>query len=126
MISVVHRGNFEKTEKFFSRARRKDYLRVLSFYGERGLNALAANTPVDTGKTAKSWSYKVFQGSKSAGIVWSNSNTTESGIPIVVLIQYGHGTRNGAYVQGRDFINPAIQPIFDEIAEKVWEEVVRE
>lgn len=124
MIRITQKGNFEKTEKFFSRARKRDYYRALSFYGQKGVQALSAATPKDTGKTAASWGYTINQSPRSVSITWTNSNTTDSGIPIVILIQYGHGTRSGAYVQGRDFINPAIRPIFDEIAEKVWREVI--
>lgn len=87
-----------------------------------GVDALAAATPVDTGKTASSWFCKIVQGDNSASISWSNSNVND-GVNIAIILQYGHGTRNGGYVEGRDYINPAITPIFDEILEKVWKEV---
>ena len=99
------------------------YLSALEKYGEEGVKALMAATPRDTGATANSWSYRIVKNKDSATITWTNSNTTESGIPIAVLIQYGHATGTGGYVQGRDFINPAMRPVFDKIAEDAWMEV---
>ena len=90
-----------------------------------GVEALAAATPRKTGKTAASWSYRVEKGKDSIAIIWSNSNIVD-GTPIAVILQYGHGTRNGGYVEGVDYINPAMRPIFDEIAKRAWEEVRRE
>ncbi len=123
MISFVHKGNFNNTEKFFDRIMHRSYKDILASYGERGVKALAAATPKDTGKTADSWTYSIEEGKGTVSIVWSNTNVNK-GLNIAVLLQYGHGTRNGGYVQGRDYINPALRPLFDEIANKAWEEVV--
>lgn len=123
MISFVHKGNFKNTEKFFDRIMHRSYKDTLASYGERGVKALAAATPKDTGKTADSWTYSIEEGKGTVSIVWSNTNVNK-GLNIAVLLQYGHGTRNGGYVQGRDYINPALRPLFDEIANKAWEEVV--
>ncbi len=123
MISFVHKGNFNNTEKFFDRIMHRSYKDTLASYGERGVKALAAATPKDTGKTADSWTYSIEEGKGTVSIVWSNTNVNK-GLNIAVLLQYGHGTRNGGYVQGRDYINPALRPLFDEIANKAWEEVV--
>ena len=98
---------------------------VLDKYGREGVTALSMATPVDTGKTAASWRYRITSNATSLTIEWLNDNETKDGIPIVVLIQYGHGTGNGGYVQGRDFVNPAIQPIFDKIADTLWKEVTK-
>lgn len=92
-------------------------------YGREGVAALSAATPIDTGETASSWTFEVVQEGDGISLVFNNSNTTVTGIPIVVLLQYGHGNGRGGYVQGRDFINPAIQPIFDKLAEEAWREV---
>ena len=124
-IKLTSKGDFSKTFNFFNRIKKKEYLKVLNRYGEIGVQALSAATPRDTGKTAESWSYEVHYSKEKATITWLNSNTNK-GIPIVVLIQYGHGTSGGGYVQGRDFINPAMRPVFDQIAEQAWLEVTRE
>jgi hypothetical protein len=123
MIRFTHKGDFRQTEKFLRNAKNRSYRDVLEQLGQKGVNALANATPVDSGKTASSWSYSIEESSGSIAIVWSNSNVNK-GLNIAVLLQYGHGTRNGGYVQGRDYINPAIQPIFDEIANRAWKEVV--
>jgi hypothetical protein len=94
----------------------------LDRWGQLGVQALSSATPVDTGTTAASWNYEIHQSKGSTTLVWTNSNTNK-GIPIALLIQYGHGTGNGGYVAGRDYINPAIQPVFDQIAKEAWEEV---
>ena len=124
MISFKHTGDFSKTTKFLERAKRGDYLKVLDKYGKEGVKALSSATPVDSGTTANSWSYKIEKGNSSAKISFLNSNVNK-GVPIAIILQYGHGTRNGGYVQGRDYINPAIQPIFDRIANEVWKEVTK-
>ena len=92
---------------------------VLDRYGRQGVAALQMYTPKDSGETANSWKYEIF----NLGIAWSNTNVTGNGTPVAILLQYGHGTKNGGYVQGRDYINPALQPIFDEIADNCWKEV---
>lgn len=123
MINISVKGDFKHAEEFFKRAQDSTFYRHLSLYGQRGVDALAAATPKDTGKTASSWAYEINERSGEIQIIWHNTNLTYTGIPIAILIQYGHGTRNGGYVIGRDFINPALQPVFDAIAEDVWKEV---
>jgi len=99
-----------------------DILQVLRKYGAQGAQALSNATPVNTGRAAASWNYEVGKEKGTYFIYWTNSDT-ENGFPVVIMLQFGHGTRNGGYVQGRDFINPAIRPIFDQIAEDVWKVV---
>ena len=123
MITFTHKGDFKNAEKFLKSAKDRSYISILNQLGQKGVNALANATPVNTGKTASSWSYSIEESNGGIAIVWSNSNVNK-GLNIAVLLQYGHGTRNGGYVQGRDYINPAIQPIFDEIADRAWKEVV--
>ena len=122
MIHISHKGSFAKTEKFLRTHR--DFRSLAENAGKRGVFALANATPKDTGETASSWGYEVKTNSMGFSIVWTNS-WTENGCHIAVIIQYGHGTRNGGYVQGLDYINPAIQPIFEEIAKSLWEEVTK-
>jgi len=122
MITFKHTGDFKNVEKFFHTNRQEEITRILNHYGQKGVDALAANTPVDTGLTAKSWGYKIVQNGSGVSIIWTNSNVID-GAPIAILLQYGHATGTGGYVEGRDYINPAIQPIFDEIAENAWREV---
>ena len=122
MVIVKQKGDFSKTEKFLNTISKKLYYRNLQKYAEQGVAALASATPIDSGTTANSWDYEIRQTKDSISIYWTNSNVNK-GVPIAVIIQYGHGTRNGGYVQGRDYINPAMRPIFDKIAENVWKEV---
>lgn len=125
-ITMNSKGEWSKTFNFLNKASTSLFHRsLLNKYGEMGVRALRESTPKDTGEAANSWYYEIIEEKGSTKIIWSNSSTTSSGIPIVVLLHYGHGTRNGGYVQGRDFINPAMQPVFDNIAEKAWEEVVK-
>lgn len=124
MISFRQKGDFKKTEKFLKKSLGKDYISVLKEYGEYGVKALSAATPVESGLTASSWSYEIIQNKGSISVVWYNSNV-QRGINIAVILQYGHGTRHGGWVEGRDYINPALRPIFDELAEKAWKEVTR-
>lgn len=124
MIVIKHKGDFKNTEKFLKNASRFDIRHVLEKYGQEGVAALAAATPVDSGLTAKSWDYEVKITKGSYIITWTNSNVVD-GVPIAIILQYGHGTRNGGWVQGRDYINPAIQPIFDKIVNEVWREVTK-
>lgn len=123
MVIVKQKGDFSKTEKFLNTIGKKLYYRNLQKYAEQGVAALASATPIDSGTTANSWDYEIRQTKNSVSIYWTNSNVNK-GVPIAVIIQYGHGTRNGGYVQGRDYINPAMRPIFDKIAENVWKEVI--
>lgn len=122
MVIVKQKGDFSKTEKFLNSISKKQYYRNLQKYAEQGVAALASATPIDSGTTANSWDYEIRQTKNSVSIYWTNSNVNK-GVPIAIIIQYGHGTRNGGYVQGRDYINPAMRPIFDKIAENVWKEV---
>lgn len=124
MISIKVRGDFKKTTNFLNRAKEFQIRSFLEPYGRKGVDLLASATPKDSGKTANAWTYDIVTSDGSVSIVWSNQNVNK-GVNIAVILQYGHGTRNGGYVQGRDYINPAMQPIFDEIAEKAWTEVIR-
>ena len=122
MISIESKGNFDNTERFLKKMSNGDIFRTLTHYGKAGVIALANATPMDSGMTASSWYFETKVDSSSYAIIWNNDNIVD-GVPIAILIQYGHGTGNGGYVQGRDYINPAIRPIFDRIANDVWREV---
>ena len=122
---LVSKGDWSKTENWLKRIKTlKNMRQVLERYGREGVAALSAATPVDTGETASSWSYRVEQTSSSTALIFTNNSQTSTGIPIAILLQYGHGNGRGGYVQGRDYINPAVRPIFDEIANNAWKEVV--
>lgn len=122
MITIKQKGDFSKTQKFMNKLLGRGYLNMLSRYGQMGVDALRSATPIDTGKTADSWHYEIIQDKGKITIAWSNSNTNKN-VNIAVILQYGHGTNNGGYVVGRDYINPAMRPIFDNIAAEVWKEV---
>ena len=122
ILTYKTKGSFENTNKFFKKMSQKNIFKSLEQYGEEGVAALAAATPVDTGKTASSWSYEIRKTNSSISIVWKNSNIVD-GVPIAVVLQYGHGTATGGYVQGVDYINPALQPIFERISKEIWKEV---
>lgn len=124
MITFKQRGSFKKTNSFLQRALEVADMSWLDKYGKRGVEALRMTTPKDTGKTADSWDYLIEHTDDGAKLVWTNSNTTEDGQSIAILLQYGHGTNGGGLVIGRDYINPAIQPIFDEMALESWEMMV--
>ena len=121
-ISVSHKGDLSKTVSFLNNAKGKSIVTVLERFGAEGVAALSAATPVESGKTASSWNYEIESGNGYYKLIFLNSNVNK-GVNIAVILQYGHGTRNGGYVQGRDYINPAIQPIFDKIVEFAWKEV---
>lgn len=121
-IYFTHSGDFEKTTNFFSKIKEKWYIETLKKYAVEGVSALAAATPVRTGKTASSWDYEIHIFNDRVEIWFVNKNI-QKGENIALLIQYGHGTRNGGYVAGRDYINPALRPVFDKMAESVWKEV---
>lgn len=123
VITINHRGDFNKLEKFFQRIKEEQFFDKLNKYGQMGVDALASATPVDSGTTANSWSYEIRREDAGPIIYWSNSNINK-GVNIALILQTGHGTRNGGYVQGRDYINPAIQPVFDTMLNELWEEVV--
>jgi len=122
IIVFKQKGNFKKTRKFLKRCSNLQLDDLLDQYGKEGVEALARATPKDTGKTAASWSYTVHKSDGRITITWSNSNIVD-GVPIAVILQYGHGTRNGGYVEGMDYINPAMRPIFERIAQRAWGEV---
>lgn len=124
MITFRQKGDFSKTMSFLERAKESVKLGTLDRYGREGVAALSSATPVDTGLTARSWYYKIERDKNTATISFFNSNI-QNGVPIAIVLQYGHGTRNGGWVQGRDYINPAIQPIFDKIANTAWKEVTK-
>lgn len=121
MITFNVRGSTKRTEDFLHK-NKKIKISNLDTYGVMGVNALASATPVDTGLTASSWNYEIVEADGQTSIIWTNSNVVK-GQNIALLLVYGHGTRNGGYVVGRDYINPALQPIFDDIANKAWAEV---
>ena len=122
MISFRQKGDFSKLTSFLERAKETVHLGDLNKYGRQGVAALASATPMDTGKTANSWYYEIIRDKGSVSISFFNSNI-QNGVQIAVILQYGHGTGTGGWVQGRDYINPAIQPIFDQIANDAWREV---
>lgn len=122
MITFRHRGNLNKTESFLKNASRINFIKTLEHYAKEGVRALAQNTPIDSGLTADSWGYELKVSRSSFEIVWTNSNIKD-GLPIAILIQYGHGLSGGGYIQGRDFINPAMQPIFDQMVKDLYQEV---
>ena len=124
MISFRQKGDFSKTKRYLERVKSAARLSILDKYGRKGVAALASATPTETGKTASSWFYEISHNKGSATITFSNSNINK-GVPIAIILQYGHGTGTGGWVEGRDYINPAIQPIFDKIANEAWKEVTK-
>ena len=124
MISFRQKGDFSKLDKYFERLKEAAKIGVLDKYGRAGVSALASATPTRTGKTAASWSYEIKRQNGSTSIEFLNSNINK-GVPIAIILQYGHGTGTGGWVEGRDDINPAIQPIFDKLAEEAWKEVTK-
>ena len=124
MISFRQKGDFSKLTRFLERAKEAVKVGDLDKYGQEGVVALASATPVDSGLTANSWYYEIENKKGSVTITFKNSNI-QNGVPIAIILQYGHGTGTGGWVQGRDYINPAIQPIFDKIAENAWREVTK-
>lgn len=124
MISFRHKGDFSKVTRYFERVKSINHASILDKYGREGVAALASMTPVESGLTASSWYYEVSYSGGSATLTFLNSHVNE-GVPIAIILQYGHGTGTGGYVQGRDYINPAIRPIFDRIANEAWREVTK-
>ncbi len=122
MIRFRHHGNFNNAERFLSKSRTEEYLAILNKYGKVGVDALISATPVDTGITSGSWGYRVAQKRGRYTIEWTNDHIVD-GVMIAVIIQYGHGTGSSGYVEGRDYINPAMKPIFDKIADDLYKEV---
>lgn len=126
MIRVKVRGSFKKTENFLTRMQKREFFRRLEKYGPIGVAALSEATPKDSSITAQSWDYKIISRPGYFAIHWINTHVEDPGrIPVAILIQYGHATRNGGIVQGQDYINPAIRPIFDQMAADMWREVTR-
>lgn len=121
MIKIIQEGDFSKTMRFFNRVLRKNYRNIIADYANRGIEALQKATPEDSGKTADSWNYEIIDGDGMTTLYFTNSNT-QNGVNVAVLLIYGHGTRNGGYVEGIDFVTPALRPIFQELADKVWKE----
>lgn len=122
-VIVKHKGDFNNIEKFLNAMKGQSYLNRLSDYGDKGVKALSEATPVDSGLTAKSWDFEIARNKGSTSINWLNTNEVD-GFNVALALQYGHGTGGGGYVAGRDYINPAIRPVADEISEGVWKEVV--
>lgn len=124
MIRFSQKGDFEKLTSFLERTKEIVNLGTLNKYGREGVAALSSVTPVDTGKTASSWYYRIDRRKNSVAVTFHNSNI-QNGTPIAIILQYGHATRNGGWVQGRDYINPAILPIFDKMVDSAWREVTK-
>jgi hypothetical protein len=124
MINFRHKGDFSKVTAYLERAKKGATIKSLEKYAKEGVIALSSTTPVDTGLTAGSWYYEIEQTNDIIRISFCNSNI-QNGVPIAIILQYGHGTRNGGWVEGRDYINPAIQPIFDKIISEAWKEVTK-
>lgn len=122
MIEFRHKGSFSNLEKMLKSSIGKDYRHILDRYGQDGVTALIAATPKDTGKTADSWTYEINKEKDSFSVVWKNQNIVD-GVNIAIILQYGHGTKNGGYVQGVDYINPALKPIFEKLADAAWKEM---
>lgn len=122
MISFLHKGDFRKTEKLLKKSLGKDYRKILEHYAQEGVKALSSATPIESGQTASSWDYEIIQNKDSLSVVWKNYHINK-GVNIAIILQYGHSTRHGGYVKGRDYINPALRPIFDKLAEAAWKEV---
>lgn len=122
MISISSTGSFKNTESFLRSMQKLDISRLLSKYGREGVNALAQATPIETGLAAHSWDFSTKSNRSGCSITWHNFDV-ENGFPVAIMLQYGYATGTGGYVQGRDYINPAMRPIFDRIANEVWKAV---
>ena len=121
-VYFTQKGSFKRTEKFMNFLLNRNYLNILDRYGRMGVSALRSATPKDTGYTADSWNYEIVNEKDTVRLIFTNNNVNE-GQNIAILLQYGHGTRNGGYVQGRDYINPVLQPLFDDMADACFREV---
>lgn len=122
VVTMRQSGDFKKSLTFLTRVKKRSVRPILEKYGRLGVEALAGATPKDTGKTAASWGYEIKMEQSGATLCWKNSNVVD-GVPIAVILRYGHGTRNGGYVQGVDYIDPVMKPIFESIASEIWQEV---
>lgn len=121
-VVLSQKGNFSRTNRYFQKLLSRLHMSILDKYGRQGVAALSSATPVDSGETASSWYYKIENNGDLYSLTFLNSNVNK-GVPIAIILQYGHGTGTGGYVQGRDYINPAIQPVFDKLADEAWKEV---
>lgn len=124
MIKIKHKGSFKNTERFLKKKLSTEQLFILEKYALQGVDALSAATPKDTGETASSWSYQISFTEKYVKLTFTNSNIV-NGVPIAIILQYGHATSNGGYVEGIDYINPALKPIFNKITDSLWKEVTK-
>ena len=122
MIKITSKKGWTKTEKFLQKSLGENWISVLEKYGAQGVQALSSATPVDSGTTASSWDYEIVQEKGKIKVIWNNTNIN-NGVNIAIILQYGHGTGTGGYVAGRDYINPALQPVFDAMADAAWKEV---
>lgn len=122
MIHVKQKGDFSKATRYFEKVKNASRLKILHEYGRKGVAALKSATPVESGLTASSWYYEIVSDKGKSSLNFKNSNI-QQGVSIAIILQYGHGTGTGGWVEGRDYINPAIRPIFDELANKAWREV---
>lgn len=123
-ISLKSKGDWSKSKEFLNKITGKNYLNVLAKYGQLGVAALSSATPIDSGETATSWDYEILQNRGETRLVFTNNNIND-GVNIAIILQYGHATGTGGYVRGRDYINPAVQPIFDKLANDLWKEVTQ-
>lgn len=121
-LRITTYGNYSDTKSWLKQLKFDRLMKKLDSYGQDGVNALREATPKDTGYTSECWSYEIVESPGSIQIMWKNSNVV-NGVPIAIILQYGHGTRNGGYVEGIDYINPAMKPVFDDIVNKIWEEI---
>ena len=123
VVRMSEKGDFKKTFKFLKAMQEKKFLSNLNKYGERGVQLLSENTPRDTGLTASSWYYKIEDDGETLTLTWYNSNVKKDYFNVALMLQYGHATKNGGWVEGIDYINPALKPLFDEMEKDIWEEV---
>lgn len=121
-ITFTHKGDFSKSKNFLQELKEQRFFNQLNAYAQEGVLALSSATPVDTGKTAASWTYEIERAKDHVSVIWSNTNVNH-GVNIALILQLGHGTRNGGYVVGRDYINPALEPIMEKISNMAWKEV---
>lgn len=122
-LKVFYKGDLKKTKAFLEKGKKMNYRGILDRYGKAGVDALMAATPVDSGLTASSWVYDIEIGDTGSRVIWSNTNVVDGWCNVAIMLQYGHATRNGGYVEGIDYINPALRQVFQELADAAWKEV---